>query len=71
MNSTECDNCWYYDYDEEYDEYYLSIFLPGQENCPRRDLYRNIYGEQECTHSTSFRDDEGIVPYNLSLSIFG
>ena len=21
MDPTQCDTCWYYDYDEEYDEY--------------------------------------------------
>ena len=40
----ECDTCWYYDYDEEYDEYYCMmdldedevyrIFASGQCRCP-------------------------------------
>ena len=27
MESMECDTCWYYDYDEEYDEYYCMMDL--------------------------------------------
>ena len=27
MDSTECDSCWYYDYDEEYEEYYCMMDL--------------------------------------------
>ncbi len=28
---TECENCWYYDYDEEYDEYYCMMELDEDE----------------------------------------
>ena len=31
MNSTECESCWYYDYDEEYDEYYCMMDLDEDE----------------------------------------
>ena len=31
MDSTECDTCWYYDYDEEYDEYYCMMDLDEDE----------------------------------------
>ena len=31
MVSTECDTCWYYDYDEEYDEYYCMMDLDEDE----------------------------------------
>ena len=31
MGSTECDNCWYYDYDEEYEEYYCMMDLDEDE----------------------------------------
>ena len=31
MFSTECDTCWYYDYDEEYDEYYCMMDLDEDE----------------------------------------
>ena len=44
MFSTECESCWYYDYDEEDDEYfcmmdldedeYYRIFASGQSHCP-------------------------------------
>ena len=27
MDPTQCDTCWYYDYDEEYDEYYCMMDL--------------------------------------------
>ena len=27
MDSTECETCWYYDYDEEYDEYYCMMLF--------------------------------------------
>ena len=40
----ECDTCWYYDYDEEYDEYfcmmdldedeYYHFFSTGKNRCP-------------------------------------
>ena len=29
----ECDTCWYFDYDEEYDEYYRVVTSPGN-HCP-------------------------------------
>ena len=31
MNPTQCDTCWYYDYDEEYDEYYCMMDLDEDE----------------------------------------
>ena len=31
MFSTECDTCWYYDYDEEYEEYYCMMDLDEDE----------------------------------------
>ena len=34
--STECDTCWYYDYDEEYEEYYCMMDLQTSrsQHCP-------------------------------------
>lgn len=45
MGANECETCWYYDYDEEYDEYFCMmdldedeiyrIFVSGQQkHCP-------------------------------------
>ena len=31
MDSTVCETCWYYDYDEEYDEYYCMMDLDEDE----------------------------------------
>ena len=31
MEGKECDTCWYYDYDEEYDEYYCMMDLDEDE----------------------------------------
>ena len=31
MVSTECESCWYYDYDEEYEEYYCMMDLDEDE----------------------------------------
>ena len=31
MESNECDTCWYYDYDEEYDCYYCMMDLDQDE----------------------------------------
>ena len=31
MNQCECDTCWYYDYDEEFDEYYCMMDLDEDE----------------------------------------
>ena len=31
MGQCECDTCWYYDYDEEYDEYYCMMDLVEDE----------------------------------------
>lgn len=33
MESRECDTCWYYDYDEEFDEYYCMMDLDEDEFC--------------------------------------
>lgn len=27
MDSTQCETCWYYDYDEEFDEFYCMMDL--------------------------------------------
>ena len=27
MNGSECETCWYYDYDEEYEEYFCMMDL--------------------------------------------
>ena len=44
MEGKECENCWYYDYDEEYDEYFCMMdldedevyrfFTSGRNTCP-------------------------------------
>ncbi len=31
MDSTQCESCWYYDYDEEYDEYFCMMDLDEDE----------------------------------------
>ena len=31
VDSTECETCWYYDYDEEFDEYYCMMDLDEDE----------------------------------------
>ena len=31
MECNECDSCWYYDYDEEFDEYYCMMDLDEDE----------------------------------------
>ena len=31
MGCNECDTCWYYDYDEEYEEYYCMMELDEDE----------------------------------------
>ena len=31
MTANDCDTCWYYDYDEEYDEYYCMMDLDEDE----------------------------------------
>ena len=31
MTGCECDTCWYYDYDEEYDEYFCMMDLDEDE----------------------------------------
>ena len=31
MISSNCDTCWYYDYDEEFDEYYCMMDLDEDE----------------------------------------
>ena len=31
MVSTECESCWYYDYDEEFEEYYCMMDLDEDE----------------------------------------
>ena len=44
MHCSECDTCWYFDYDEEFDEYYCMMdldedevyrfFTQGRSHCP-------------------------------------
>ena len=44
MHCSECDTCWYYDYDEEFDEYFCMMdldedevyrfFTNGRSHCP-------------------------------------
>ena len=36
----ECDTCWYYDYDEEYDEYFCMMDLDEDE------MYRYVVSRQ-------------------------
>ena len=31
MDCTECESCWHFDYDEEYDEYYCMMDLDEDE----------------------------------------
>ena len=31
MDCSQCDTCWYYDYDEEYEEYYCMMDLDEDE----------------------------------------
>ena len=31
MDCSQCDTCWHYDYDEEYDEYYCMMDLDEDE----------------------------------------
>lgn len=43
MTQTECDTCWYFDYDEEYDEYCCMMDLDEDE------FYRYVVsGRQHC-----------------------
>ena len=49
---------------------FLSMFLPEQEHCPRRELHRKIRRKQEYIHNFSLRDDEVITPANsVKLSL--
>jgi hypothetical protein len=44
MHCSECDTCWYFDYDEEFEEYYCMMdldedevyrfFTQGRSHCP-------------------------------------
>ena len=40
MAESLCDTCWYYDYDEEYDEYYCMMDLDEDE------VYRYLASRQ-------------------------
>ncbi len=40
MGQDQCDTCWYYDYDEEYDEYYCMMDLDEDE------VYRYLHSCQ-------------------------
>ena len=42
MGCSECDTCWYYDYDEQYDEYYCMQDLDEDEY--RNYLLKNTKG---------------------------
>jgi len=33
MDCRDCESCWYYDYDEEYDEYFCMMDLDEDEHC--------------------------------------
>ncbi len=33
MEERDCESCWYYDYDEEYDEYFCMMDLDEDEVC--------------------------------------
>ena len=51
---SECDTCWYYDYDEEFDEYVCIMDLDEDE------MYRFLSGSQwECAYYSA--DDEYAV----------
>ena len=55
MNGSECETCWYYDYDEEYDEYYCSVNLDEDE------MYRFLKGQfRDCPYY-QFGDEYQIV----------
>ena len=41
MNCTECESCWHFDYDEEYDEYYCMMDLDEDE------VYR-FFASKQC-----------------------
>ena len=34
MVGNECESCWHYDYDEEYEEYYCKMDLSKHTHCP-------------------------------------
>ncbi len=51
MESSECDTCWYYDYDEEYDEYYCMMDLDEDE------VYR-IFCSENSTHCPFYRQGD-------------
>ena len=40
MYTCECDTCWHYDYDEEYDEYYCMMDMDEDE------VYRYLVSRQ-------------------------
>ena len=45
MDPNQCDTCWYYDYDEEYDEYYCMMDLDEDE------VYRiSVSPSQHCPY---------------------
>ena len=45
MDPNQCDTCWYFDYDEEYDEYYCMMDLDEDE------VYRiSVSPSQQCPY---------------------
>ena len=50
-----CDNCAYYDYDEEYDEYRCNMSLDED------DIYRFMQGNANECHYYSPYDEYGVV----------
>ena len=47
MDGCQCDTCWYYDYDEEYDEYYCMMDLDEDE-------YYRVFASGPLPSSPSF-----------------
>ena len=41
MDCSQCDTCWYFDYDEEYDEYFCKMDLDEDE------VYRIFVSKQQ------------------------
>ena len=52
MISTECESCWHYDYDEEFEEYYCMMDLDEDE------VYRIMTSaSQQLSHSVEYMDN--------------
>ena len=54
MFSTECETCWYYDYDEEYEEYYCMMDLDEDE------VYRIMTSRSQ--HCPYYRQGDDYIP---------